>query len=82
MTLLTIMAIVGALGALVDIALHFLQLFPQYEPSHKFTCILTLGAAVLMAASCLTAFNWAALVMAVGIAVMAGIGLYTGKEVH
>jgi hypothetical protein len=70
------------LGAFVDIALHFLQLFPKYEPSLKFTCYLTLGGAALMALSCVSAPNAAALVMSAGIAGMALYSLVTGKEVH
>lgn len=75
-----LLAILGACGALVDISLHFLQLWPQFEPSRKFTSWLTCGAGFLMMLSCVSAFNWAALVMGLGIAGMAIFSLVTGKE--
>lgn len=82
MSIVLILGVVGAVGALIDLALHFLQLFPRFEPSLKFTSLLTLAGATLMLLSCISAFNWAALVMGLGIAVMAIASLVTGKEVH
>jgi hypothetical protein len=80
--LIVILAICGAIGALIDVALHFLQLFTRFEPSLRFTALLTLVGAGLMLASCVFAFNWAALIMALGIAAMSVVSLVTGKEVH
>lgn len=76
-----LLAICGAVGAFIDILLHFTQLFPRFTLSIRTTAIITLIGAGLMLASCLAAFNTAALFMGLGIAGMAVFSLITGKEV-
>lgn len=72
--------IAGAIGALIDLTLHLLQLWPHLEPSRNFTRRLTGMAGLLMMASCLAAPNPAALVMGLGVFAMAVFSALTGKE--
>lgn len=78
----TILMVCGILGALVDLALHVLQLWPRFVPSQKFVCWLTAGSGSLILASCITAPNAAAITMGLVVIGMSVFALVTGKEVH
>ncbi len=82
MSVVTVLAIAGITGALIDLALHIQQLWPKLVPSHKVVCYLTATSGFLILASCMTAFNWAACVMGIVVVGMASVALVTGKEVH
>lgn len=82
MTLAFILMVAGILGALVDLALHILQLWPRFVPSQRFVCWLTCGSGTLILASCITAPYAAALTRGCVVIGMALFALVTGKEVH
>lgn len=75
-----LLLVAGALGALIDIALHVLQLWPRLVPSHKTVQYLTIGSGVLMVASCTVAPNPGALVMGLGLIGMTLFSMVTGRE--
>jgi hypothetical protein len=74
--------IAGVLGALVDLALHVLQLWPRFVPSQRFVNWLTFGSGTLILASCITAPNAAAITMGSVVIGMSLFAMFTGKEVH
>lgn len=74
--------VLGIIGALVDLGLHLLQLWPSLVPSQAFVRWVTLIGGLLVLASCTTAFNAAALVIGLSITGMALFSLMTEKEVH
>lgn len=78
----TCLMIAGVVGALVDLALHVLQLWPRFVPSQRFVCYLTAGSGTLILASCITAPNAAAITMGLVVIAMSVFALVTGKEVH
>lgn len=76
------LTLLGVAGALIDLALHVLQLWPHLEPSRKFTSWLTMASGAMVAGSTLAAFNWAALLMGLTVIVLSIASLVTGKEIH
>lgn len=80
--MLLVLAALGVLGALVNLLLHLLQLWPKLVPSQRVVNYMTLAAGDLVLVSCTSAPNAAALTMGVSIAGMALFAILTGKEVH
>lgn len=76
------LTLLGVIGALLDLSLHILQLWPRLEPSRKFTSYLTMLSGVLIAGSTAVAFNWAALLMGITVIGLSIASLVTGKEIH
>lgn len=82
MSLALVLMVGAALAALIDLALHVLQLWPKLVPSQAVVQYMTLASGVLLVASCITAFNLGALLMGIGIIVLTGLSVVTGKELH
>ena len=74
--------ILGIAGALVDLALHFLQLINPELVSPRGTAWITLGGCLMLGLSLLGGFNAGTLVLAFSVGGMAIYSLITGKEVH
>jgi hypothetical protein len=72
----------GVVGALVDLALHFLQLINPELVSPRGTALITIGGCALLGLSLLGGFNAGALVLAISVGGMGVYSLATGKEVH
>jgi len=77
-----VLTLLGVAGALIDLSLHVLQLWPHLEPSRKFTSWLTMASGAMIAGSTIVAFNWAALLMGLTVIALSIASLVTGKEMH
>lgn len=81
MTLAIALLIGAGFAALIDLALHVLQLWPRLVPSQAWVQCLTFTSGALLALSCITAFNAGALIMGIGIMALVVFSLCTGKEI-
>lgn len=75
-----ILLIAGGIGALIDITLHVLQLWPKLVPSQSLVQWLTVVAGLLLVLSCISAPNPGALLMGLGLIAMSLFSMVTGKE--